>query len=91
MGRTNSTYRNHLEDFINRFKPFRRALRQSNQKHLDSIWEKAHKHSSAAAYMNSSSPGLPAVISIMVGLQRDIEENRQEIKQIKQRLEEEGI
>lgn len=91
MGRTNSTYRNHLDEFIKRFKPFKRALRRQNRKHLDSIWEKAHKHASAAAYMNSSRPGLPATISIMVGLQKEIDQNRQKIKEIEEKIKEADI
>lgn len=72
MGRTNSTYRNHLDSFIERFKPFRKGLRHEKKDYLDSLWEKAHRYASAGAYMNPSNPGLPAMISIMIGLQEDI-------------------
>jgi len=38
--------------------------------------------------MNSSRPGLPAIISVMLGLQKEIEQNQEEITEIKQKLEE---
>lgn len=82
MGRTNSTYRNHLDNFIDSFNPFRRALRQENKEHLDNLWEKAFSHSSAAAYMNSSDPGLPAMISMMLGLQKQLNEVEQRLEKI---------
>lgn len=88
MGRTNSTYRNHLDSFINRFKPFRRGLRKENKKYLDSLWEKAHGFAQAGAYLNSSNPGLPVLISMMLGLQKETHKNRKEIENLKERLEE---
>jgi hypothetical protein len=83
MGRTNSTYRNHLDSFIDRFRPFKQALRKENKPYLDSLWEKAHEFAHAGSYMNSGNPGLPALISIMLGLQREIEKNRKELEKLK--------
>ncbi|MFB6100715.1 MAG: hypothetical protein ABEK16_05590 [Candidatus Nanohalobium sp.] len=88
MGRTNSTYRNHLDNFIGNFKPFKQALRKENKPHLNLLWEKAHEFAHAGAYMNSGNPGLPAMISIMLGLQKEIEENRKQIEKLKKRTEE---
>lgn len=88
MGRTNSTYRNHLDSFIQRFEPFKKAVRRENRKHVDSLWEKAHCYAHAGAYMNDSNPGLVAVVSILLGLQKDLDSNRSEIHEIKERLEE---
>lgn len=87
MGRTNATYRNHLDSFINRFKSFRKGLRKENKQHLDSLWEKAHEHASAAAYMNPKDPALPALISVMIGLQKEVRENRREIQELKEKVE----
>lgn len=87
MGRTNSTYRNHLDRFIDQFKPFRKGLRQENKEFLDGLWEKAHRFASAGAYMNPSNPGLPALISIMIGLQKEIETNKKEIQKIKRHMD----
>ena len=87
MGRTNSTYRNHLDRFIDRFKPFRKGLRKENKKYLDRLWEKAHSFASAGAYMNPSNPGLPAMISIMIGLQKDIDRVENRLDTIEEQLE----
>ncbi len=81
MGRTNQTYRNRLETFKDRFKPFRKALRKSDKKYLDSLWEKAFYHASASSYMNPRDPGASAIISIQL-------EQEKEIQRLKKRLEE---
>lgn len=88
MGRTNSTYRNHLDSFISRFRPFRKGLREENKQYLDSLWEKAHSYAHAAGYMNSGNPGMPAIISMLLGLQEEVRENREELENLKQRIEE---
>jgi hypothetical protein len=88
MGRTNSTYRNHLDSFIEQFKPFRKGLREKNKEHLDSLWEKAHRFASAGAYMNPANPGLPAMISMMMGLQQDISELEERLEEVEESVEE---
>jgi hypothetical protein len=88
MGRTNSTYRNHVDNFIDRFKPFRKALRKENKEYLDKLWEKAHGFAQAGAYMNASRPGLPAIVSMMLGLQKESSENRDKLEELEQRMEE---
>lgn len=87
MGRTNATYRNHLDRFIERFKPFRKGLRKENKQYVDMLWEKAHSYASAGAYMNPSNPGLPAMISIMLGLQKDIDQLENRLDTLEQELE----
>lgn len=91
MGRTNSTYRNHLDSFIDRFKPFRKGLRERNKGYLDSLWEHAHRYASAGAYMNPANPGLPAMISIMIGLQKDISEVEERLDRLEEKVDSSGI
>lgn len=88
MGRTNATYRNHLDNFIDRFKPFKRGLREENKEYLDSLWEKAHSFAQAGSYMNAANPGIPAIISMLLGVQKETSENREEIENLKQRVQE---
>lgn len=88
MGRTNSTYRNHLDNFIDSFKPFKQALRSENKDYLNSLWEKAHQFAQAGAYMNASQPGLPAMISMLLGIQKEVSQNQDQIREIKDRLSE---
>ncbi len=86
MGRTNATYRNHLDSFIESFNPFRKALRRENREYLDKLWEKAHRYASAGAYMNSSDPGLPAMVSVMLGLQKDIDRIEHRLERIEEEV-----
>lgn len=62
-------------------------MRHENKKFLDMLWEKAHRHASAASYMNSSNPGLPAMISIMVGMQKELQDNRQKLEKLEEKIE----
>ncbi|MBY6293933.1 hypothetical protein GLU60_00925 [Nanohaloarchaea archaeon H01] len=93
MGRTNATYRNHLDKLMEKFKPFRKGLRKENKQYLDMLWEKSHEYASAAAYMNPTNPSLPAMISMMLGIQKQLEQNKQKIQEIEQKIEkiEDGI
>lgn len=84
MGRTNATYRNKLDEFMERFGPFRRALRKENKDHFDSLWEKAHGFASAGAYLNSTEPGTTAIFSMMLGLQKDIERLEKRIEELEE-------
>lgn len=88
MGRTNATYRNHLENFISKFDRFRKGLRNENKKHFDSVWERAFEHAAAAAHMNSFRPAIPAFVSILVGQEKEIQQVSEEVEEIKKRLEE---
>ena len=88
MGRTNATYRNHLDNLVSRFQSFRKGLRHENQEHFDSVWEKAFEHAAAAAHMNASSPGLPALISIMVGQQKEISQLSEQVEELKEKVNE---
>jgi len=81
MGRTNQTYRNRLENFKNKFKPFKKALRNDDKKFFESIWEKAFYHASASSYMNPRDPAAAAIVSIQV-------EQEKEIHRLKQRVDE---
>lgn len=86
MGRTNATYRRKIDKFQDTFKPFQKALREENKTYIDELWSKMYRYSSAGSYMNSSRPGLVAVISIMLGLQKEINSNEKEIEEIKERM-----
>lgn len=88
MGRTNATYRNHLEEFVSKFESFRKGLRKENKKHFDSVWERAFRHAAAAAHMNSFRPAIPTFVSVLVGQEREIHELENEIERIRKRVEE---
>lgn len=74
MGRTNGTYRQHLEKFFKRLKSFKEELRSGNRKHFNDLEEKAYSNAHAASRLNHSSPGMPAFLSMILGLQKQINE-----------------
>ena len=90
MGRTNDTYRNRLDSFIESFSPFRRALKNDEQDYLDGLWEKAHSFAYAGAYMNSTRPGLVAMMSMMVGIERDMKQMEERIEAIEEEIDVQG-
>jgi hypothetical protein len=67
---------------MSRFERFRRGLRSDAQRAFDRVWEHAHRHASAASYMNTSKPGMAAVLSMMVGMQREIQQLEQRIEEL---------
>ena len=87
MGRTNQTYRNRLEEFKNRFKPFRRALRSEDKKFVDAIWEKAFYHASASSYMNPRDPAAAALVSIQVEQEKEIHRLKQRIDEMEEKIQ----
>lgn len=87
MGRTNSTYRNHLDKFMTKFKPFKRGLREENKEFLDNLWEKAHRYSSAASYMNHANPGLPIMVSMMLGMQKEIKSTQKQLERLENQVD----
>jgi hypothetical protein len=88
MGRTNSTYRNHLDTFFERFKTYRKGLRQESQQAYDRLKEKAHGHAHAASYLNSGRPQLPAFLSMLVGIQKETQRNSDEVERLEVEVEE---
>lgn len=86
MGRTNATYRNHLDELMSKFERFRQGLRSDAQDAFDSLWEHAHRHASAASYMNTSKPGLAAMLSMMVGMQRQLNEMEERLEELEKEL-----
>lgn len=69
-----------MDNLIDRFKPFRNALRKENRRHLDRLWEHVHQYASAGDYMNASNPVFPALISIMIGQQKKISELEERVE-----------
>lgn len=86
MGRTNQTYRNRLEKFKDRFKPFKKALRSEDKKFLDSIWEKAFYHASASSYMNPRDPAATAIVSIQIEQEKEIHRLKQRVSRMEENI-----
>ena len=74
MGRTIPTYRLHLESILDRWVDYRRALREKDREMFDRMVEKARMHSSAASFCAHLDPAELATLSILLEMQREIEE-----------------
>lgn len=82
MGRTNRTYRQHLEQFFNRIERFREELVSDNQRHFNDLEEKAYRSAHAASQLNSARPGMPAFLSMILGLQRQLNHLEERVEQL---------
>jgi len=74
MGRTVPTYRLHLETMLDRWTDYRRALREKDRELFDRMVEKARIHSSAASFCAHLDPVELAMLSILLEMQREIED-----------------
>lgn len=87
MGRTNATYRQHLNNFLDQLRPLRKALRGENKEHFDRLEEDAHSFAHAASYLNHSNPKLPALLSMILGNRRRIEALDERVERIENQLD----
>lgn len=72
MGRTNPTYRNFLQQYEDRWQPYRRALRRDDQQHFDRLFKHARQHADAAGHQNSPDPERAALFSMLLAQQREL-------------------
>ncbi len=76
MGRTVPTYRIHLESILGSWRDYRRALRKRDREYLDEVIIKARRHASAASFCAHIDPLETALLSILLEMQKEIEELR---------------
>jgi uncharacterized membrane protein YccC len=79
MGRTNATYRNHLDAYEQRCQPFRRALRRERKQDFDRLFERARNHAHAAGHLNATDPERAAILSMLVAQEAELRELRAEL------------
>ncbi len=70
------TYRMHLESIIGSWTDYRRALRERDRELFDEVMVKARRHASAASFCAHLDPLETALLSILLEVQREIEELR---------------
>ena len=87
MGRTVRTYRTVLEELIADWERFRKALRKEDREAFDRLMEKARTHASAASYDARFDPSESLVMSILVELERELEELRARVVELEQQRE----
>ncbi len=70
------TYRMHLKSIISSWMDYRRALREKERALFDEVVIKARRHASAASFCAHLDPLETALLSILLEMQKDIEELR---------------
>lgn len=81
MGRTLPTFTQLLADFVQRWAPFRRALRQRDREAFDALIAKVKQHVAEAAYASPEDPFQAVVLAILVEQEKtlqDLQPPRQE-------------
>jgi DNA repair ATPase RecN len=88
MGRTVRTYRTVLEELISDWERFRKALRKEDREAFDRLMEKARAHASAASYDARADPSESLFMSILVELERELEELRAKVAELEKQQKE---
>ena len=73
MGRSVPTYRMKLEELIAELAPYRRALREEDRPAFDALMNRARRYASAAGYQASADPMETAVLSMLLGLEKEMD------------------
>jgi hypothetical protein len=76
MGRTLPTFNTYLEQEMEQWGPFRRALRREDQPAFDRLFAFAKRHMAEAAYVARPLPFDALVMSILLEQQKEIERLR---------------
>jgi len=87
MGRTNPTYRDALRAIEERWGEFRRALRHRDQPRFDQLFEYAREHADASGLLNHQNPLLPALLSIDLEQQAQLDDHEQRLENLEQALD----
>jgi hypothetical protein len=82
LGRTVPTYRNILENLVNEWQGFRKALREEDREAFDRLMEKARMHASAASYEARVDPVESIFMSILLEQEKEIGELRKKIEEL---------
>ena len=73
MGRTLATFTQLVQNEMERWSKFRRALRREDREALDALMSAARYHAAAGAYASDALPFEVMVLSMLVAQQREIE------------------
>jgi hypothetical protein len=76
MGRSVPTYRMKLEELIAEYGQYRRALRAEDRLAFDALMNKARRYASASGYQTPADPMDTVFLSILLGIQHELDELR---------------
>jgi hypothetical protein len=79
VGRTVRSYRTVLEDMIDQWQGFRKALRKEDRAAFDRLMDRARTHASAASYDTRVDPVESLFMSILLEQEKEIEELRKKL------------
>jgi hypothetical protein len=80
MGKTRSTYRDQVDQFVDDWRQYRRALRRRHQPHWDEMMRGARRYADAGGQQNPRDPKWTIAFSIMLEQQRQIAELQAELE-----------
>jgi hypothetical protein len=80
VGRTVRSYRTVLEDMIDQWQRFRKALRKEDRAAFDRLMDRARMHASAASYDTRVDPVESFFMSILLEQEKEIEELRKKLE-----------
>ena len=67
-----------LEELIAELGDYRRALREDDRKAFDALMNRARRYASAAGFQASSDPMETALLSMLVGIEKELETLKRE-------------
>jgi hypothetical protein len=82
VGRTVRSYRTVLEDMIDEWQGFRKALRKEDRAAFDRLMDRARMHASAASYDTRVDPVESLFMSILLEQEKEIDELRKKLKEL---------
>jgi hypothetical protein len=82
VGRTVRSYRTVLEDMIDEWQGFRKALRKEDKAAFDRLMDRARMHASAASYDTRVDPVESLFMSILLEQEKEIDELRKKLKEL---------
>jgi hypothetical protein len=82
VGRTVRSYRTVLEDMIDEWQGFRKALRKEDKVAFDRLMDRARMHASAASYDTRVDPVESLFMSILLEQEKEIDELRKKLKEL---------
>jgi hypothetical protein len=87
MGHTLGTVTQNYQRFISYVKPFRRALRKSDQLALDALLDEASQHLPAASQAANLLPGVAFLLSLLLEKHKQVQYLHMELESIRNDLQ----
>lgn len=82
MGKTNPTYRQVVQRWVDKYEPFKRALRRQHREPFEEMMSYPFTHASPANALNEPRASEPILVSICLEQQRRINELRKRLDEV---------